>query len=146
MARSIPCRGHRSRASKRLPASFSPHKKLAPIFLASACRFEPDQTNMSDMREIEAPPAVSVVVPVRNEAGNIAPLVNEIAAALRDTPRFEIVYVNDGSTDGTRAELGALIASRPWLRAVEHATSCGQSAAIRTGVTHARAPVVVTLD
>ena len=44
-------------------------------------------------------PAVSVVVPVRNEAGNIEPLVNEIAAALDGRWRFEVVYVNDGSSD-----------------------------------------------
>ena len=101
---------------------------------------------MSDMREFEAQPSVSVVVPVRNEAANIAPLVAEIEAALRPTGRFEIVYVNDGSTDGTRAELSRLMAGRPWLRAVEHAASCGQSAAVRTGVAHARSPVVVTID
>jgi len=92
-----------------------------------------------------APPAVSVVVPVRNEAGNIAPLIEEIAAALAGM-RFEIVYVNDGSTDATVTELLGLMASRPWLRQLRHAVSCGQSAAVRTGVANARAPVVVTLD
>jgi len=92
-----------------------------------------------------APPAISVVVPVRNEAGNIAPLVEEIAAALAGMP-FEIVYVNDGSTDATAKELLSLMASRPWLRQLKHAVSCGQSAAVRTGVANARAPVVVTLD
>ena len=91
------------------------------------------------------PPAVSIVVPVRNEAGNVAPLVAEIAAALKALP-FEIVYVNDGSTDRTDSELVLLMASRPWLRLVQHAESCGQSAAVRTGVAHARAPIVVTLD
>lgn len=90
-------------------------------------------------------PAVSVVVPVRNEAGNIAPLVEEIARALADRA-FEIVYVNDGSSDGTEAELAALMASRPWLRQIKHASSCGQSAAVRSGVAHSRAGVVVTLD
>jgi dolichol-phosphate mannosyltransferase len=90
-------------------------------------------------------PAVSVVVPVRNEAGNIAPLVDEIARALANTA-FEIVYVNDGSSDGTEAELTALAASRPWLRQIRHASSCGQSAAVCTGVAHARASLVVTLD
>jgi len=93
----------------------------------------------------EPDPDVSVVVPVRNEAGNIAPLVAEIAAALSGR-RFEIVYVNDGSTDGTEAELRALMAERAWLRQIRHAQSCGQSAAVRTGVTAARAPLVVTLD
>jgi dolichol-phosphate mannosyltransferase len=97
------------------------------------------------MRENEAVPAVSVVVPVRNEAGNIAPLVVEIADALADSD-YEIVYVNDGSNDGTEAELLSLMASRPRLRQIRHRVSCGQSAAVRTGVMHARAPVVLTLD
>src|SRR5215471_7679306 len=93
-------------------------------------------------------PAVSIVIPVRNETGNIAPLVSEITAALSVALKdeFEIIYVNDGSTDGTEAELRSLMASRPFLRQIKHAQSCGQSAAVRTGVTHAGAPIVVTLD
>jgi dolichol-phosphate mannosyltransferase len=90
-------------------------------------------------------PAVSVVVPVRNEAGNIAPLVAEIEAVLAGRV-FEIVYVNDGSTDGTEAELLALMHERPWLRQIRHSRSCGQSAALRTGVTMACSPAIVTLD
>lgn len=90
-------------------------------------------------------PDVSVIVPVRNEAGNISPLVAEIAAALKECS-FEVVYVNDGSRDGTEAELLGLMAQRPWLRQIRHERSCGQSAAIRTGVAAARAAVVVTLD
>ena len=91
-------------------------------------------------------PAVSIVVPVRNEAGNIAPLVEEIATALGKDRSFEIIYVNDGSTDRTESELGELMASRPWLRQIKHRTSCGQSAAVSSGVLHARAGIVVTLD
>jgi glycosyltransferase involved in cell wall biosynthesis len=91
-------------------------------------------------------PAVAVVVPVRNEADNIAPLVGEIAAALTGHWSFEVVYVNDGSTDQTEAVLAELMAERPWLRLVRHAQSCGQSAAVRTGVTAARAPLVATID
>ena len=92
-----------------------------------------------------AGPALSVVVPVRNEAGNVGPLIAEIAKALEGR-RFEVVYVNDGSTDATEAELIQLMAANPWLRQIKHARSCGQSAAIRTGVEAARAPIVVTLD
>ena len=91
-------------------------------------------------------PAVSIVVPVRNEAGNIAPLIAEIAAALAARRAFEIVYVDDGSTDGTADELSAQMKQHPWLRQINHKVSCGQSAAIRTGVLAARAPIVVTLD
>src|SRR5271169_1270336 len=90
-------------------------------------------------------PAVAVVVPVRNEAGNIPSLVKEIVAAL-DGQSFEIVYVNDGSSDGTEAELKRLMAHAPYLRRVRHKQSCGQSAAVRSGVMAARAPVIVTLD
>jgi len=91
-------------------------------------------------------PAVSVVVPVRNEAGNIEPLVQEIAKALNGQWRFEVVYVDDGSNDATGAELDQLMKQNSWLRRVRHRQSCGQSAAVRTGVAAARAPLVVTLD
>jgi glycosyltransferase involved in cell wall biosynthesis len=90
-------------------------------------------------------PTVSVVVPVKNEAGNIAPLVAEITAALQGRS-FEIVYVNDGSEDATEAELLGLMAQWPCLRQIRHDKSFGQSAAVRTGVAAARAPVVVTID
>jgi dolichol-phosphate mannosyltransferase len=101
---------------------------------------------MSDALAGEAAPAVSIVVPVRNEAGNVAPLVAEIAAALGNHVSFEVIYVNDGSTDGTEAELRQLMASRPWLRQIRHRTSCGQSAAVSSGVRHARGSLIVTLD
>jgi dolichol-phosphate mannosyltransferase len=90
-------------------------------------------------------PALSVVVPVRNEAGNIAPLVAEIASALARRA-FEIIYVNDGSQDATETELRGLMAQHAWLRQIKHRQSCGQSAAIRSGAAAARAPIVVTLD
>ena len=91
-------------------------------------------------------PAVSVVVPVRNEAENVGPLTDEIAAALNGRWTFELIFVNDGSTDGTEAALAALKTGRPWLRQVKHESSCGQSAAVRSGVAAARAPLVATLD
>jgi len=91
-------------------------------------------------------PAVSVVVPVRNEAENVGPLADEIAAALSGRWNFELIYVNDGSSDGTEAALNALKAERAWLRQIRHKESCGQSAAVRSGVAAARAPVVATLD
>lgn len=91
-------------------------------------------------------PCLSVVIPVRNEAGNIGPLVEEIAASLSAKAPFEVIYVDDGSTDETAAEIARLMEERRWLRHLRHAVSCGQSAAIRTGVAAARAPFIVTLD
>jgi dolichol-phosphate mannosyltransferase len=101
---------------------------------------------MSEIFASATAPAVSIVVPVRNEADNIAPLVDEIAAALDKNLAFELIYVNDGSSDRTEAELTRLMASHPWLRQIKHETSCGQSAAVSSGVIHARAGIVVTLD
>ena len=89
---------------------------------------------------------LSVVIPVRNEAGNIAPLTAEIAAALDGLVRYEIVYVDDGSDDGTLDELRQAQQSLPQLRIVRHAASCGQSAAIRSGVRAAQGRWIATLD
>src|SRR5262249_23193792 len=75
-----------------------------------------------------------------------APLIDEISAALTGRWTYEVVYVNDGSSDGTEAVLSRLRAEKSWLRQVRHAVSCGQSAAVRTGVTAARAPGVATID
>jgi dolichol-phosphate mannosyltransferase len=103
-------------------------------------------TEASSLNDATGKPAVSVVVPVRNEADNIAPLVAEISSALTGRWTFEVVYVNDGSTDGTETALERLMSDKSWLRQVKHAASCGQSAAVRTGVAATRAPIVVTLD
>lgn len=95
---------------------------------------------------MNVPPHVSVVIPVRNEAGNIETLVREIEAALAQAGPIEIVYVNDGSTDATASELARLARTRPHLRQIRHESSCGQSAAVRSGVRAAKAPVIITLD
>ena len=89
---------------------------------------------------------LSVVIPVKNEAGNIAPLVAEIVRALEGHARYEIIYVDDGSEDSTAAEIRHLQASLPQLRLVRHRRSCGQSAAIRSAVKAARGPWIATLD
>ena len=89
---------------------------------------------------------LSIVIPVRNEAGNITPLVAEIGAALDGVLDYEIVYVDDGSEDATAAEIGRLQLNMRNLRLVRHAACCGQSAAVRSGVRVARAPWIATLD
>jgi len=90
--------------------------------------------------------AVSIVVPVRNEAENISPLIAEIAAALDGRWSYEIVYVNDGSTDATAERLAAEMKQRGNLRQIRHILSAGQSAAVRSGVRAARGVIVATLD
>ncbi|MGB6253154.1 MAG: glycosyltransferase family 2 protein [Bradyrhizobium sp.] len=90
--------------------------------------------------------AVSIVVPVRNEADNIAPLIAEITAALDTRWNYEIIYVNDGSTDATAERLESAMKERKNLRQLRHAVSTGQSAAVRSGVRAARGAIVATLD
>lgn len=92
------------------------------------------------------PVRVSVVVPVRNEEGNVAPLITEIAAALDGVVEYEMIFVDDGSTDTTATILSNLRGTYPNLRQLRHEASGGQSAAIRSGVLAARGTYIVTLD
>jgi dolichol-phosphate mannosyltransferase len=89
---------------------------------------------------------LSVVIPVRDEADNIALLVGEIQGALDGLVEYEILYVDDGSSDATVAEVSRIAAKTPRVRLVRHARNCGQSAAIRTGVRAAQAAWIATLD
>ena len=90
--------------------------------------------------------ALSIVVPVHDEAENVAPLVAEIGGIADRIDLVEIIFVDDGSTDDTATRLAALRRSQPRLRLLRHARRAGQSAAIRSGVRAARAPWIVTLD
>ena len=90
-------------------------------------------------------PEFSVVVPVCNEAENVEPLAREIDAALNNRA-YEMIFVNDGSTDETAAILKKLKSSLPALRVLSHSFRSGQSAAVASGVRAARAPWVATLD
>ena len=89
--------------------------------------------------------SLSVVVPVKDEAENAAPLAREIAAALVNY-ESEIIFVDDGSTDGTITQLQSLKTELPGLRVLRHAHNAGQSRAIRSGVRAAKAEIVATLD
>mgnify|MGYP001291882211 FL=1 len=92
-----------------------------------------------------AAPAVSLIVPVYNEAGNLAILLDEIAAALAGTA-YEVVAVDDGSTDGSLDELLALRGRHPSLRVVRFTRNAGQSAAFAAGFRAARGAILVTMD
>ncbi|TCO83048.1 dolichol-phosphate mannosyltransferase [Plasticicumulans lactativorans] len=89
---------------------------------------------------------LSVVVPVHNEGENIAPLLDEITAALDGRYAYEIIYVDDGSRDDTAARLAEARQRLAQLRVLTHARACGQSTAVRSGIRAARAPWIATLD
>jgi dolichol-phosphate mannosyltransferase len=90
--------------------------------------------------------ALSVVIPVRNEAENIAALARELNIALSQHIPFETIFVDDGSSDDSVSVLEACMQTLPQLRIVRHDWHGGQSAAIHSGVLAARAPIICTLD
>ena len=94
---------------------------------------------MSNTREI------SIIVPVKNEAGNIAPLLAELATTFQGRA-IEVIYVNDASTDATAAALTAAQNDYPFLRVLTHQHHAGQSAALRTGILEAESPLIATID
>ncbi|MEX5728061.1 dolichol-phosphate mannosyltransferase [Rhodovulum iodosum] len=92
-------------------------------------------------------PSVSIVIPMKNEAGNVAAVVGEIATACAGVAGgFEIIVVDDGSTDATAETVRGLMAAHPGLRLISHDRSGGQSAAVHSGVTAAAGTVICTLD
>ena len=88
---------------------------------------------------------VSVIVPVKNERDNIKSLIDEIRNALVGES-YEIIYIDDGSDDGTFELLKDLKSILPELRVIRHNISCGQSVALRSGVIAARSPLIIMLD
>jgi dolichol-phosphate mannosyltransferase len=90
--------------------------------------------------------SISVVIPMRNEAGNIGPLIDGIEAALAREPGREFLVVDDGSTDAAPSEVRARMDHLPHLRLIRHEASGGQSAAVHSGVLAARGRLICTLD
>jgi dolichol-phosphate mannosyltransferase len=88
---------------------------------------------------------ISVVVPVKNESGNITVLIQEIDKALKKL-NYEIIYVNDGSNDNTQNDLINILKINKRLRVINHKTSQGQSAALRSGIYASRSILIATLD
>jgi len=90
-------------------------------------------------------PQISIVVPVKNESGNIDNLIKEIDIALSKF-KYEIIYVDDGSTDNTPFELKNNLKINKRLRVLSHTSSLGQSAALRSGISLSKSPLIATLD
>ncbi len=95
-------------------------------------------------------PLLSVVIPMLDEAGNVLPLIEEISAALKAYPavgeNFEIICVDDGSTDATVAEIKQAQKLNDHVRLICHPQRLGMSAGIRNGVRRARATWIMTID
>ena len=92
-------------------------------------------------------PEISIVVPVYNEAENILPLAREVAAALaKDSRLYELLFVDDASTDGTWGKIQKAHALDRRVRGLKHSRNSGQSAALWTGLQHSSSPIVATLD
>lgn len=89
---------------------------------------------------------LSIVVPARNEAENIGALVDGIAQAMANLAPYEIIVVDDGSTDMSVQVLTEKAVATPHLRLIRHDRSGGQSAAVHSGVLAARAAIILTLD
>lgn len=91
---------------------------------------------------------VSVVAPLYNEQDNVRPLLERVAAAFAPLAdyEYECVFVNDGSTDGTRRELDSAASGNPCLRPLHLVQNRGQSAALIAGMRRARGEFILTLD
>ena len=98
------------------------------------------------MTQFIKPKSLSIVVPVRNEEDNVADLIFEIQKSLKRKITYEIIYVDDGSTDQTYKNLITLQKTYKELRVIRHEKSCGQSTAVRTGVKYAKFNWIATLD
>lgn len=89
---------------------------------------------------------VSVVIPAYNEKGNIGRLVEETFEVVPEDLLGEVIVVDDGSDDGTREEILALLPNLKSLRYLRHAHCAGQSTALKTGILAAANPVIATMD
>lgn len=96
---------------------------------------------------VDRPNELSIVIPVYNEADNVETLYKEIAASLSvEEYRFEVIFVDDGSTDNTPEHLKNLARFHKNVRVREHKKNYGQSAALVTGARAAQYPLLITLD
>jgi len=92
-------------------------------------------------------PRVSIVIPVYNEEQNLPELVERIEAAMTPAGReFELILIDDGSSDASRAVLARLAGTRRWLRPLALIRNYGQSTALQAGFDHALGDFIVTLD
>ena len=97
---------------------------------------------MTDRMEVRA----SIVIAVRNEAENIDPVCEELVVKLQPLAPYEVVFVDDGSTDATASRLTAQVRAHEQFRLLRHNRGCGKTSALRTGITAARGEWIGTMD
>ncbi len=91
-------------------------------------------------------PRISIVTPIYNEAENIDLLVESLNTALKGSGSFEVICVDDGSTDGSFVKLKACVAQHSWLRVIRFRRNYGQTAALQAGINHSLGEIIVTID
>jgi dolichol-phosphate mannosyltransferase len=107
----------------------------------------PDRPEGKQGGAVPPPAEISLVVPVYNEEESLPPLAEEIRASMARVGRpYEVLFVDDGSTDGSLQAMRLLAAADPAVRVIRQARNAGQSAALDAGFRHARGAIVVTLD
>lgn len=107
----------------------------------------PDRKIQTTPNRMEAMPYLSLVIPCYNEEENVPTLLARVEASLQQTQKpFEVVLVDDGSTDSTPALLAEAMQKKPWLRVIRMAKNGGQSAAFEAGFEAARGQVIATID
>ena len=111
------------------------------------------QTPEQEASSIPAPselsrirPRISIVTPIYNEAENIDLLVESLNTALNGSGSFEVICVDDGSTDGSFVKLKACVAQHSWLRVIRFRRNYGQTAALQAGINHSLGEIIVTID
>jgi glycosyltransferase involved in cell wall biosynthesis len=115
--------------------------------IASSAQFLPTAAIPAGIAAAPAALEVSVVIPVYNEAENLRELVDRVGAALQPTGRsFELILIDDGSSDGSPRLLETLAGAHAWLRPLVLIRNYGQSTALQAGFDHARGALIVTLD
>ncbi|MDR3074290.1 MAG: glycosyltransferase family 2 protein [Deltaproteobacteria bacterium] len=103
--------------------------------------------SLTDARPEHAPPEITLVVPVYNEEDNVAALAGEIAVVMAAVPRsWELLFVDDGSSDASLAAIRSLAAASSHIRYIALAVNSGQSAAFAAGFREAQGEILVTLD
>jgi glycosyltransferase involved in cell wall biosynthesis len=91
-------------------------------------------------------PRISIVTPIYNEVENIDLLIESLNTALEGRGSFEVICVDDGSTDGSFKKLKACVAQHSWLRVIRFRRNYGQTAALQAGINHSLGEIIITID